>query len=240
MVYLDLTFFFFFFLNQSYSGLTPTENLVLTGKALILKPTSTSHRRVLALLHHPDAHTQAYNPCIHLFHVSARPAIGLEISAHLLLWLLEKRTHKDKASHAILGRAVQSESVAQRWLVHRMRKLLWNPFKQRGSNFWKSWRELKNFLSVPAIVLYHVGELDNELALLVLLTHFKCAFLQKNKQKNYTVQRVISWFILFHNVWYKNRDIKGDHVLLSKYKKCYLNYWCLNQCILDFLNAMED
>lgn len=99
--------------------------------------------RVHALLHHPDAPTQAYNPCIHLFHVSAEPAVGLEISAHVLLWLLEKRTHKDKASHAILGRAVQSESVAQRWLVHGMRKLLWNPFKQKGSNFWKShesWR----------------------------------------------------------------------------------------------------
>lgn len=87
--YLDLIYLFVFF-NQTYSGLTLS--LVLSDKAFILKPTSTSHRRVHALLHHPDAHTQAYNPCIHLFRVSAQPAIGLEISAHVLLWLLEKKS----------------------------------------------------------------------------------------------------------------------------------------------------
>lgn len=51
------------------------------------------------------------------------------------------RTHKDKASHAILGKAVQRESVAQRWLVCGIRKLHWNPFKSRGCNFWKSHEE---------------------------------------------------------------------------------------------------
>lgn len=86
--YLDLIYLF----NQTYSGLSPIENL-LADKALILKPTSTSHRRVHTLLHHPDAHAQAYNPCIHLFHVSAQPAIGLEISAHVLL-LPEKKNTK--------------------------------------------------------------------------------------------------------------------------------------------------
>ena len=38
---------------------------------------------------------------------------------------------------------------------------------------------MKISLSVPAVVLYHVGQLDDKLPLLVLLTQLKGLFLQK-------------------------------------------------------------
>lgn len=96
------------------------------------------------------------------------------------------------------------------------------PFEAEGKQLLKkSRRELKTFLSVPTIVLYHVGKLDNKLALLVLLTHFKRSFLQKEQTEGITqLKKAISWFILRHKVVsYKNRDTKGDDVSLSKYKK---------------------
>lgn len=90
------------------------------------------------------------------------------------------RTEKDKASHAILGKAVRSESVAQRWLIRGMRKLHWNPCKVEGdATLKKSWRNMEISLSVPAVVLYHVGQLDDVLPFLVLLTQFKGLFLQR-------------------------------------------------------------
>lgn len=48
----------------------------------------------------------------------------------------------------------------------------------------KSWRKTKKTsLSVPAIVLNHVGQLDDKLALLILLTQLKGLFLYKEGVK---------------------------------------------------------
>lgn len=47
----------------------------------------------------------------------------------------------------------------------------------------KSWRKTKISLSVPTVVLYHVGQLDDVLPLLVLLTQFKGLFLQEEGER---------------------------------------------------------
>lgn len=83
------------------------------------------------------SHTNTHKPCTHSVHVPAQRVIYRVVVAAGITW----RTQKDKASHAILGKAVQSESVAQRWLERGMRKLHWNPFNLRGCNFWKSHEE---------------------------------------------------------------------------------------------------
>lgn len=66
--------------------------------------------------HRPDSHS-------HL-PPRAQLAFGIALS-ETLLWLLEntQRTEEDKASHAIHGKAIESESVARRWLECGMRKL---------------------------------------------------------------------------------------------------------------------
>lgn len=48
----------------------------------------------------------------------------------------------------------------------------------------KSWSKTQTSLSVPAVVLYHVGQLDDVLPLLVLLTQLKGLLLQRRVQKN--------------------------------------------------------
>lgn len=95
----------------------------------------------------PSSHAQtphSFNPC-----PPAQLALRTALSANVLSCLLEKkgnktrRTDKDKASHAILGKAVWSESVAQRWLERGMKKLHWNRFR----NLWKSHDERRRFPS---------------------------------------------------------------------------------------------
>lgn len=49
-----------------------------------------------------------------------------------------------------------------------------------GCNSWKSHEERRRCcLSVPTVVFYHVGQLDDELPLLILLTQLKRLFLQR-------------------------------------------------------------
>lgn len=63
-----------------------------------------------------------------------------------------------------------------------MRKLHWNPFKIEGdATFVKVMKTDEDFpLSVPAVVLYHVGQLNDVLPLLVLLTQLKGLLLQRD------------------------------------------------------------
>lgn len=118
---------------------------------------------------------------------------------------------KDKASHAILGEAARSESVTRRWLVRGMRKLHWNPFMSRGMQPLKkkSWWKTRVSLSVPAVVLYHVGQLDDELPLLVLLTKLKGLFLQegiKGLRENILLEHMSSIMRTNHHVLFSLKE----------------------------------
>lgn len=113
----------------------------------------------------------------------------------------KKRAHIEKASHAIVGRAVKSESVAQRWLVHGMRKLLWNPFKQRGSNFWKSheesWR-LSSQSQPLSFIMWESSIMNLPSLYFWLISNARSC--KRNTQKNNIVKNVISWLMLIHKI----------------------------------------
>ena len=131
------------------SGLANRQS-VFSGRWLGFHHSNTrfkiQHAHVPVWLHLPVVHTQtlhSFSPC-----PSTTSNWDSNISKCVVVvagktW----GTEKDKASHAIFGKAVRSESGAQRWLVHGMRKLHWNPFRSRGCNFWKSHEERWRFPS---------------------------------------------------------------------------------------------
>lgn len=165
------------FCCQIYSGLTP-KNFVLTDKALISKPTSTSTRCAYMRSTSPRCPHASIQPmhslipslittsnwtrnictkccgCWKKEHIKIR---------HHMLYLAEP--YKVKVWH--------SDGLYTGWGSYSETLL------SRGEATFESHEESRGILSVPAIVLYHVGQLDNELPLFVLLTQFKCPFLQK-------------------------------------------------------------
>lgn len=98
---------------------------------------------------------------------AAQQATGISISTSVAVVAGETRKEKDKASHAILGKTAQSERVAQQWLICEMRKIHWTLILKDGTS--KSQTVLFSN-SIPAIVFDHVGQLNDVLAFLVLLT----------------------------------------------------------------------
>lgn len=78
-----------------------------------------------------------------------------------------------------LGEAVRSEKCGTAMARTRDEEATLEPFNVKGdATFEKVMKKDEDFsLSVPAVVLYHVGQLDDKLPLLVLLTQLKGLFI---------------------------------------------------------------
>lgn len=132
----------------TYSGLAHT---VFSGRWKGFHHSNTRFKiqqaRVPVWLCLPVVHT--HKPCTHSVHVPAQLAIGIEISANVLLWSLEKHEGHKKIRHHMLFLAKpykvkvwHSDGSYAGWGSYTG-----TLFKSRGCNFWKSHEERRRFPS---------------------------------------------------------------------------------------------